>query len=191
MISSAIDWGVSGAPETFLVDANGGMTVETALRMLRLLPAGLDFTLEAPCATWRECVALRRRTDVAIFWDELATDEASIAQLIADDAAEGIGLKISKTGGLTRGRRQRDMCIAAGLAMSVQETADGLAIPEATVRTRLFRARALLREALARDLDAATVDVFGFAGERCDRIVAGVLAALSHPPSSTPSAGGT
>jgi RNA polymerase sigma-70 factor (ECF subfamily) len=60
--------------------------------------------------------------------------------------------------------------------MSVQETADCLAIPAATVRTRLFRARALLREALARDLDAATTGVFGFAGERCDRIVAGVLA---------------
>jgi L-alanine-DL-glutamate epimerase-like enolase superfamily enzyme len=60
---------------------------------------------------------------VPIFWDELATDEASIAQLIADDAAEGIGLKISKNGGLTRGRRQRDMCIAAGLTVSVQETA--------------------------------------------------------------------
>jgi L-alanine-DL-glutamate epimerase-like enolase superfamily enzyme len=108
--------------EFFIVDANGGMTVETALRTLRLLPAGLDFTLEAPCATWRECVVLRRRTDVPIFWDELATDEASIVQLIADDAAEGIGLKISKTGGLTRGRRQRDICIAAGLALSVQET---------------------------------------------------------------------
>src|SRR5262245_9202139 len=39
--------------------------------------------------------------------------------------------------------------------------------PPATVRTRLFRARALLREALARDLDAATAEVFGFAGERC------------------------
>jgi RNA polymerase sigma-70 factor (ECF subfamily) len=60
--------------------------------------------------------------------------------------------------------------------MSVQETADCLAIPAATVRTRLFRARNLLRQALARDLDAATLDVFGFAGERCDRIVAGVLA---------------
>jgi L-alanine-DL-glutamate epimerase-like enolase superfamily enzyme len=108
--------------EFFIVDANGGMTVETALRTLRLLPPRLDFTLEAPCATWRECVALRRRTDVPIFWDELATDEASIAQLIADDAAEGIGLKISKNGGLTRGRRQRDMCIAAGLTVSVQET---------------------------------------------------------------------
>jgi cis-L-3-hydroxyproline dehydratase len=108
--------------EFFIVDANGGMTVETALRTLRLLPPRLDFTLEAPCATWRECVALRRRTDVPIFRDELATDEASIAQLIADDAAEGIGLKISKSGGLTRGRRQRDMCIAAGLTVSVQET---------------------------------------------------------------------
>jgi RNA polymerase sigma-70 factor, ECF subfamily len=62
--------------------------------------------------------------------------------------------------------------------MSVQETAECLAIPAATVRTRLFRARALLREALARDLDAATVAVFDFAGARCDRIVAGVLARL-------------
>jgi RNA polymerase sigma-70 factor (ECF subfamily) len=60
--------------------------------------------------------------------------------------------------------------------MSVQETAECLSIPAATVRTRLFRARALLREALARDLDPATAGVFGFGGERCDRIVAGVLA---------------
>src|SRR5262245_43801103 len=66
--------------------------------------------------------------------------------------------------------------------LSVQETAECLAIPSATVRTRLFRARALLREALARDLDAATTDVFGFAGERCDRIVASVLARLPAPP---------
>ena len=68
--------------------------------------------------------------------------------------------------------------------LSVQETADSLAIPAATVRTRLFRARALLREALARDLDAATSDVFGFAGERCDRIVAGVLARVPSSPSA-------
>jgi RNA polymerase sigma-70 factor (ECF subfamily) len=63
--------------------------------------------------------------------------------------------------------------------LSVQETADCLSIPAATVRTRLFRARTLLREALARDMDAATVDVFGFAGERCDRIVARTLARTS------------
>lgn len=109
--------------EFFIVDANGGMTVETALRMLRLLPAGLDFVLEAPCATWRECMSLRRRTDVPIIFDELATDDAAIAQLVSDDAAEGIGLKISKNGGLTRGRRHRDISVAAGYTVSVQETA--------------------------------------------------------------------
>ena len=59
--------------------------------------------------------------------------------------------------------------------MTVEETAESLQIPAATVRSRLFRARALLREALARDMDMATTDVFGFAGDRCDRIVAGVL----------------
>lgn len=62
--------------------------------------------------------------------------------------------------------------------LSVEETAEALAIPPATVRSRLFRARALLREALARDIDTATGDVFAFAGARCDRIVAGVLAAV-------------
>jgi RNA polymerase sigma-70 factor (ECF subfamily) len=62
--------------------------------------------------------------------------------------------------------------------MSVQETADLLGIPAATVRTRLFRARALLRQALARDVDTATVDVFAFAGARCDRIVSAVLAGV-------------
>ncbi len=63
--------------------------------------------------------------------------------------------------------------------MSVEETARCLSISPATVRTRLFRARALLRESLARDIDTATGDVFAFAGARCDRIVAAVLARLN------------
>ena len=108
--------------EWYLVDANGGLSVEHALRMLGQLPSGLDFVLEAPCATWRETVSLRRRCKAPILWDELAQTEADIAQLIAEDAADGIGLKISKQGGLTRTRRQRDLCSAAGLVMSVQET---------------------------------------------------------------------
>lgn len=109
--------------EFFLVDANGGLTVEHALRMLNQLPPGLDFVLEAPCATWREHLSLRHRTRVPIIFDELADSDAAVMQLVADDAAEGIGLKISKNGGLTRSRRQRDMCLATGLTMSVQETA--------------------------------------------------------------------
>ena len=72
--------------------------------------------------------------------------------------------------------------------LTVEETAASLGIPPATVRTRLFRARALLRESLARDIDLATVDIFGFAGQRCDRIVARVLASVttSHVAGNTP-----
>ena len=61
---------------------------------------------------------------------------------------------------------------------SVEETAAALGIPEATVRTRFFRARGMLREALARDFDHATGAAFSFDGERCDRIVQGVLSRI-------------
>ncbi len=62
--------------------------------------------------------------------------------------------------------------------MSSQEIAECLAIPAATVRTRLFRARAMLRASLTRDVNLAATNLFGFAGARCDRIVARVLARL-------------
>ena len=70
--------------------------------------------------------------------------------------------------------------------MSVQETAECLGLSPATVRTRLFRARGLLRESLAREMDVAAVDVFGFAGARCDRIVATVLARAQKEPALGP-----
>lgn len=59
--------------------------------------------------------------------------------------------------------------------MSVQETAECLGITEATVRTRHFRARSLLRESIAQELDVAERDAFSFDGARCDRIVSGTL----------------
>lgn len=65
--------------------------------------------------------------------------------------------------------------------MTVDETAAALGLQPATVRTRLFRARALLRESLARDLDLAAGDVFAFAGARCDRLVHAVLTRLAQP----------
>lgn len=133
------------AGEYFIADANGGLVPETALRMLRLLPGGLDFVLEAPCATWRETLSLRRRCPVPIILDELVQEDESLARLIALDAADGIGLKITKAGGLTPARRQRDICRAAGLTMSVQDTVGSviafaaIAHMGATVPPRLLR----------------------------------------------------
>lgn len=66
--------------------------------------------------------------------------------------------------------------------MPVDAIAASLGIPEATVRTRYFRAKGLLRESLARELDFALEGAFSFDGARCDRIVAGVLASLDDAP---------
>lgn len=64
--------------------------------------------------------------------------------------------------------------------LSVSEVAAILEIPEATVRSRFFRARAILREGLARDIDMGVGDAFAFAGQRCDRMVEGVLAKIAR-----------
>ena len=64
--------------------------------------------------------------------------------------------------------------------LSVEEVAAALEIPEATVRTRFFRARSLLRESLSRDVDLVISDAFAFEGGRCDRIVANVLTKLAE-----------
>jgi len=72
--------------------------------------------------------------------------------------------------------------------LSVEEVAQALAIPEATVRTRFFRARSLMREGLSRDIDVAMGDAFSFDGARCDRIVAAVLAGLAAGAPPPPAA---
>jgi RNA polymerase sigma-70 factor (ECF subfamily) len=66
--------------------------------------------------------------------------------------------------------------------LSVEEAAAVLGIPEATVRTRFFRARGMLREALAREVDLSVSEAFAFDGGRCDRIVAAVMARIQAPP---------
>lgn len=73
----------------------------------------------------------------------------------------------------------REVFVLRGIEeLDVEETAAVLGLPEATVRTRFFRARHVLREGLAKDIDFALNDAFSFAGDRCDRIVAGVLGRL-------------
>ncbi len=59
--------------------------------------------------------------------------------------------------------------------MTVAETAQCLDLEEATVKTRLHRARRRLQQGLSGELSAALTGVFDFDGERCDRLVRGVF----------------
>lgn len=62
--------------------------------------------------------------------------------------------------------------------MPSAEVASILDIPEATVRVRYMRARRLLQDSLKDQLEPHVQGAFSFAGERCDRIVAGVHARM-------------
>jgi RNA polymerase sigma-70 factor (ECF subfamily) len=62
--------------------------------------------------------------------------------------------------------------------LSVEEVATILEIPEETVRSRHFRAKGMLREAVAREVDLAHGDIYDLGGAHCDAIVASVLSRL-------------
>jgi len=75
--------------------------------------------------------------------------------------------------------------------LGTRETAESLGILEATVKTRLYRARARLREVLAGCAGASAAEVFRFGGERCNRVVARVLARLPGCRSGESTSGGS
>ena len=65
--------------------------------------------------------------------------------------------------------------------MSVEETADLLGIKPETVKTRLHRARQLVREQLDKQIGPVLMDAFPFAGRRCERMTDAVMKRLGLP----------
>jgi RNA polymerase sigma-70 factor (ECF subfamily) len=65
--------------------------------------------------------------------------------------------------------------------MSVEATAEILGIRPETVKTRLHRARRLVREQLDKQIGPVLMDAFPFAGRRCERLTAAVLNRLGLP----------
>ncbi|RNJ45971.1 MULTISPECIES: RNA polymerase sigma factor [Mesorhizobium] len=62
--------------------------------------------------------------------------------------------------------------------LSMEETADLLGVRPETVKTRLHRARALLRKALDDEIGPVLLDAFPFAGRRCERLTRAVMGRL-------------
>jgi RNA polymerase sigma-70 factor (ECF subfamily) len=62
--------------------------------------------------------------------------------------------------------------------LSVADTAEVLGVEEPVVKTRLHRARTMLRAAIEARLGSGLEDSYAFEAPRCDRVVAGVLARL-------------
>ncbi|MER8433566.1 RNA polymerase sigma factor [Mesorhizobium caraganae] len=62
--------------------------------------------------------------------------------------------------------------------LNIEETADLLGVRPETVKTRLHRARALVRKALDDEIGPVLLDAFPFAGRRCERLTEAVMKRL-------------
>jgi RNA polymerase sigma-70 factor, ECF subfamily len=64
--------------------------------------------------------------------------------------------------------------------MNVEETAEVLGLKPETVKTRLHRARAMLRDNVERKIGPVVMEAFPFAGRRCERLTEAVLTRLGY-----------
>jgi cis-L-3-hydroxyproline dehydratase len=113
------------APQEILIaDANTGWTMHEAARVVAAVK-DLDVYIEQPCPTYEECLAVRERTALPFVLDEVIDGIRTLLRGIEDRAFDAINLKISKVGGLTRARQMRDLCVATGIVMTIEDTWGG------------------------------------------------------------------
>jgi L-alanine-DL-glutamate epimerase-like enolase superfamily enzyme len=110
--------------EVLIADANTGWRQHDAIRVCHAL-RDVDVYIEQPCASYEECLAVRRRCARPMVLDEVIDSIGVVVRGLADQAMDVVNLKISKVGGLTKARQIRDLCAAQGIAMTIEDTWGG------------------------------------------------------------------
>lgn len=110
--------------DKLVADANTGWTIHEAARVVNAV-RDVDVYIEQPCASYEQCLAIRRRTPLPFVLDEVIDSLETVLRAAADGAMDVVNLKISKLGGLTKARQVRDLCAALGVAMTIEDTWGG------------------------------------------------------------------
>jgi cis-L-3-hydroxyproline dehydratase len=110
--------------DVLIADANTGWTMHEAARVVAAV-RDLDVYIEQPCRSYQECLAIRRRSSLPFILDEVIEGMQSLLIALADGAMDIINLKISKVGGLSRAKEMRDLCVATGVAMTIEDSWGG------------------------------------------------------------------
>lgn len=110
-----------GAGPIVYGDWNCGAKTLEAIRVGRAV-ADLDIMLEQPCATLKECAAVRSATGLPMKIDENAHDIATLLKAQELGCMDVVALKLSKFGGLSALRRARDLCLHMGTKMCIEDT---------------------------------------------------------------------
>ena len=112
------------AGDKLIADANTGWLRHEAMRVAAAV-RDVDVYIEQPCASYEECLSVRRHTDRPFVLDESIDGIDSLLRGHADLAMDVVNLKIGKFGGLSRTRQARDLCLALGIAMTIEDTWGG------------------------------------------------------------------
>ncbi|SPE43356.1 Mandelate racemase/muconate lactonizing protein [Candidatus Sulfopaludibacter sp. SbA3] len=110
--------------DVLIADANTGWTQHQALRVADAV-RDVDVYIEQPCASYRECLVVRRHTNRPFILDELVDSVDMLVEAAGDHAMDVINLKLSKVGGLTKARQIRDLAVSLGIALTIEETWGG------------------------------------------------------------------
>jgi L-alanine-DL-glutamate epimerase-like enolase superfamily enzyme len=110
--------------DVLVADANTGWLPHEAVRVVRAV-RDVDVYVEQPCASYEECLSIRRRTDRPFVLDETIDGIGILLRAAGDGAMDVVNVKISKFGGLTRARQARDLCVSLGIAMTIEDSWGG------------------------------------------------------------------
>lgn len=110
--------------DRLIADANTGWLMHDAMRVVRAV-RDIDVYIEQPCLSYEECLSVRRHTDHPFVLDEVIDGIDMLLRGRADLAMDVVNIKISKFGGLTRAKQARDLCVALGIAMTLEDSWGG------------------------------------------------------------------
>ena len=144
-----------------------------------------DFERRSTLATWLTRIAIhealgRRRRGLRTVTSEEEPDVAAQTRSPEQDASDVEHRRLLRRAIDALPDHFRTVFVLRQVQeLSIEETAACLDIEPGTVKTRLHRARALLRRKLLAEIEPGERDVLPFEAPRCDRVVAAVLASIS------------
>jgi len=129
-------------------DANGAWVLEDALRFADAV-RNVDYRLEQPCWAYADNLQVSRRCAKPMILDEGIQSLDDLIRAHSDGVVAGVTLKISRLGGVTKTRLVRDVAVALGLKVTIEDTGGSTIDTAATVH---------LMTSMAQSACAHTVD---------------------------------
>ena len=92
----------------------------------------IELYVEQPCLDYEANLGIRRRTTRPFILDETIDGLPVLLRAHADRAMDVVNIKLSKVGGLSIARQMRDVCVALGIAMTIEDSGGSDIVTAAT-----------------------------------------------------------